>query len=96
MKGRSELETETIIRHFLETLLSCIVCSLGEDTHLNPLHFIPSVLHLRTYTHALSQAPFSGKKNCFPLSILQQETLKSDAQWATVAFMGQDAHSNAS
>lgn len=35
-------------------------------------------------------------KNQLPLSTVQQEMLQSDAQWTTVTFMGQDAHSNAS
>lgn len=105
VKGRSELETETIIWYFFfphkaVQKLCCLVssCLIVGDMHLNPYCCSFSCLcykHSWTYTDTLWQAPFS-RKNSFPLYILQQEMLKSDAQWTTVTFMGQDAHSNAS
>lgn len=100
MKGRSELETETIIWYFSETLLSCIILLNSWRHALKPpvLQLFPvcatlTHAHIRILCH---RTFFEEKKNCFPLSILQQEMLKSDAQWTTVTFMGQDAHSNAS
>lgn len=98
VKGRSELETETIIWCFSETLLSCSIVQylpFSPET-LRGAAFLICAVYLWTHTHILSQSPFSRKKNHFPLSTVQQEMLQSDAQWTTMTFMGQDAHSNAS
>lgn len=100
VKGRSELETETIIWYFSETLLACIILLNSWRHALKPLSAAAfSICATLTHGHIhilCHKTPFQEKKNCFPLSILQQEMLKSDAQWTTVTFMGQDAHSNAS
>lgn len=101
MKGRSELETETIIWCFSETLLSCIILLNSSRPALHPWNrmvwALSSALRLLMDIHTYPvTVPFSRKENHFPLSTVQQEMLQSDAQWTTVTFMGQDAHSNAS
>lgn len=72
VKGRSELETETIIWCFSETLLSCIILLNSSRPALHPWN--PEwcgLSHLRyvyswTYTHILSQSLFQEKKS-FPI-----------------------------
>ena len=66
VKGRSELETETTIWYFSETLLSCIILLNSWRHALRPwvLQFFLSGLHLLTdiYTHFVTGCLFKKKK----------------------------------
>lgn len=65
LKGRSELETETIIWYFSGTWLCCIVLLNSWRYALNPeccSFSHPCCTSSQTHTHTLSQSPFSREK----------------------------------